>query len=251
MEEGCPVDHKAKEGAGQSDGCPVDHKSAPSASASYNAPANDMAFGQDRYPGQQNDLSVRRKVSTIPKGSFSPAHQPSADIDKWVYPSEQQYFNAMKRKGYSPAEVDIPVVLFIHNNVNEQGWSKVKEWESYSGNPAPKLVRFIGRPKDMSPKAILLNWMGYTKPFDRHDWVVDRHGKEVRYVIDFYGGASTHVGKNKPVSIYLDVRPAVDSAGALVARLSFAFRQRFQPFRYALWTVRTVYCTYSVLYCTH
>ena len=23
-------------------------------------------------------------------------------------------------------------------------------------------------------------------PFDRHDWYVDRCGKEVRYVIDFY-----------------------------------------------------------------
>jgi hypothetical protein len=23
-------------------------------------------------------------------------------------------------------------------------------------------------------------------PFDRHDWVVDRCGQEVRYVIDFY-----------------------------------------------------------------
>jgi len=23
-------------------------------------------------------------------------------------------------------------------------------------------------------------------PFDRHDWIVDRGGKEVRYVIDYY-----------------------------------------------------------------
>lgn len=28
--------------------------------------------------------------------------------------------------------------------------------------------------------------LGGPAPFDRHDWVVDRCGTEVRYVIDFY-----------------------------------------------------------------
>jgi hypothetical protein len=71
----------------------------------------------------------------------------------------------------------------------------------------------------------------YTKPFDRHDWIVERpDGQEVRYVIDFYGGArSPHYSLNRPVSIYLDVRPAADSVSAVVARLTLAFRQRFMP----------------------
>lgn len=30
------------------------------------------------------------------------------------------------------------------------------------------------------------SWVGGQMPFDRHDWVVDRCGDEVRYVIDFY-----------------------------------------------------------------
>lgn len=90
----------------------------------------------------------------------------------------------------------------------------------------------------------------YSKPFDRHDWVVDRDGVEVRYVIDFYRGASkpnpvlalkpgvqsnnhsnegakngSGGGDNKPrslepaMSIYLDVRPALDSYGALRDRV--------------------------------
>jgi hypothetical protein len=42
------------------------------------------------------------------------------------YFSEQQYYNAMKRKGYNPNEGDMPVILAIHNIVNEQGWTKVK-----------------------------------------------------------------------------------------------------------------------------
>lgn len=29
------------------------------------------------------------------QGDFTPKHQP-AEADKWVYPSEQQYYNAMK-----------------------------------------------------------------------------------------------------------------------------------------------------------
>jgi hypothetical protein len=38
-----------------------------------------------------------------------------------------------------------------------------------------------------SPKARLLNFfLGVPLPFDRHDWVVDRCGKEVRYIIDYY-----------------------------------------------------------------
>ncbi len=28
----------------------------------------------------------------------------------------------------------------------------------------------------------------YELPFDRHDWIVDRCGKDVRYIIDYYDG---------------------------------------------------------------
>lgn len=37
-----------------------------------------------------------------------------------------------------------------------------------------------------SPLARIKGWFGSDPPFDRHDWYVDRCGKEVRYVIDFY-----------------------------------------------------------------
>jgi hypothetical protein len=36
----------------------------------------------------------------------------------------------MKRKGYNPNEGDMPVILAIHNIVNEQGWTKVKVFVS-------------------------------------------------------------------------------------------------------------------------
>ncbi|KAL0200433.1 hypothetical protein M9458_003620, partial [Cirrhinus mrigala] len=53
-------------------------------------------------------------------------------------------------------------------------------------------------------------------PFDRHDWIIDRCGKEVRYVIDYYDGGQ--VAKHT----ILDVRPAFDSLGAVWDRMKVA-----------------------------
>jgi cytochrome c heme-lyase len=88
------------------------------------------------------------------------------------------------------------------------------------GTP-PRLVRFVGRPQDFSPKARLLNLLGYKLPFDRHDWVVDRQGTHVRYIIDFYNAAP---GSGSAVGMHLDVRPALDSPSALMDRLRMQLR---------------------------
>lgn len=44
----------------------------------------------------------------------------------------------------------------------------------------PRLLRFLGRPNDTAPKALAKMMVGHPLPFDRHDWVVDRGGDEVR-----------------------------------------------------------------------
>lgn len=49
----------------------------------------------------------------------------------------------------------------------------------------------------------------YELPFDRHDWIIDRNGREVRYVIDYYDGGK--VDKSNYQFTLLDVRPALDS----------------------------------------
>lgn len=41
----------------------------------------------------------------------------------------------------------------------------------------------MGRPQEYSPKARLLNFLGYKLPFDRHDWIVDRCGREVKHLL--------------------------------------------------------------------
>eukprot|EP00960_Hanusia_phi_P044657 756755-Hanusia_phi.AAC.4 len=71
----------------------------------------------------------------------------------------------------------------------------------------PQLLKFQGKPDKLSPKARIQGLLGYKPPFDRHDWIVDRCGKQVRYVIDFYSGKPI---ADKAVSYYLDVRPALD-----------------------------------------
>lgn len=114
-------------------------------------------------------------------------------------------------------------VVAIHNGVNERAWAEVLVWERLHACDCPggpRLKKFAGRPSDYSPKARLLNFLGFKLPFDRHDWVVDRCGRDVRYVIDFYGGAGGSEGsQGGGASFYLDVRPALDSLEAAWDRL--------------------------------
>lgn len=180
-----------------------------------------------------------------------------------MYPSEAQFFAAMRRKGWDPRPEDMANVVRIHNAVNERAWMHVLEWEEVrrrqgggsggsgnkddarrlcaccgradcaGANEEVRLKRFVGRPTDLSPKARLLNLLGYKLPFDRHDWVVERccgggggdgaNGAdaaeqqmrrrcvEARYVLDFYSGRALIPGVP---AVHLDVRPALDSPSA-------------------------------------
>ncbi|KAJ3110052.1 hypothetical protein HDU96_006942 [Phlyctochytrium bullatum] len=141
---------------------------------------------QQPAEGQKLPLSTEREVSSIPMGG-------KFDGKNWIYPSEQMFYNAMRRKNWSPHERDMGVVVPIHNAVNEQCWKKILEWEKHHESECngPKLLKFEGKPKTYTPKARLLNLLGYKLPFDRHDWTVDRCGTTVRYVIDFYNDNGT------------------------------------------------------------
>ena len=58
----------------------------------------------------------------------------------------------------------------------------------------------------------------YELPFDRHDWVVIRNDREVRYIIDYYDGGEVDPDTHK--FTILDVRPAMDSPGAVWDRMT-------------------------------
>lgn len=172
-------------------------------------------------PGQKETLSTDRVMSTIPKsGNDGEA--------TWLYPSPQMFFNALKRKGKASdvTESDVPTVVAVHNRMNEQTWKDVLQWEERfhcDECTTPKLKRFLGRPHDLSPVARFRSmFRGYPKPFDRHDWIVDRCGqRDVRYVIDYY-----YTEGPDPIEIH--VRPALDSLSAAYDRFrsGIAFAQR-------------------------
>lgn len=167
-------------------------------------------------PGQKSRLSTSRASSTIPKGGDS---KPG---ETWTYPSAQMFWNALTRKGKANdvLESDIDAVVAVHNTMNEKTWAEVLSWEErFHCNTCanPKLLRFQGRPNDLSPAARWRMWTGgYPKPFDRHDWIIDRCGVEsARYVIDYYYRDSTDGGE--PIEFH--VRPAIDSPNALWDRI--------------------------------
>nr|CAG4651292.1 EOG090X0CJG [Simocephalus serrulatus]SVE94474.1 EOG090X0CJG [Simocephalus serrulatus] len=158
-------------------------------------------------PDQPFSLPTHRQVSSIPKAG--------AENEFWQYPSQQMFWNAMLRKGWRWEESalepkDMDDIIKIHNSNNEQAWREVLKWEALHAAECgqPRLKSFGGKAKDYSPRAKIRQMMGYELPFDRHDWIIDRCGKEVRYVIDYYDGGK--VSEDYKFAL-LDVRPAMDS----------------------------------------
>lgn len=182
---------------------------------------------------KQAATSLQNKLVCTSDEANTPSTQgvviPGKDFqeDTWSFPSQQRFYNAMKKKGWDPNELDIPYIVSIHNTVNQRVWSQIMKYESYHQKscPEPSLLRFQGRPNELSPKAQIMSTIGYSAPYDRHDWIIDRCGTDVRYIIDFYDGPRN---PHTPVSTHIDARPALDSPGAAIDRLRRAFDEWFE-----------------------
>ncbi|PWZ01993.1 cytochrome c and c1 heme-lyase [Testicularia cyperi] len=288
----CPVDEetrqawlKANPGRSSPFQPAPDSAADPSASSLTTSAAATPSSSSSKYDQSADEarLSKEREISSIPRSfaqlasnTSTPAQaaQPSAALDatasapvnatedqdgKWVYPSPLQFYNAMKRKNQNPNVADMDIVVPIHNAVNEQAWRQILQWERMWTNQTPgsestKLISFKGRPKDLTWHAWFRGLAGYQHPFDRHDWTVDRDGKQVRYIIDFYSGRSAPppntdlantddtIAKNfgasqsqsqqqpQPLSFYLDVRPAPSTPEGIAMRTQRLFYRYFgQP----------------------
>uniref|UniRef100_UPI003AAA5BFE holocytochrome c-type synthase-like n=1 Tax=Centroberyx gerrardi TaxID=166262 RepID=UPI003AAA5BFE len=175
---------------------------------------------QQPSPGQPFSLSLNRQESGIPRAGSE---------QNWVYPSEQMFWNAMLKKGWRWREGDLNQkdmshIISIHNYNNEAAWQEILRWEALHKSECPcgpSLVRFGGKAKELTPRARLRHWMGYELPFDRHDWIVNRCGTDVRYVIDYYDAGS--LDQRNQNNTILDVRPALDSLGAVWDRMKVAW----------------------------
>lgn len=83
-------------------------------------PDNQMPnLPQQKAPGQMLELPVDRTVSSIPRDAQS----------RWDYPSPQQFYNALVRKGWETPEEHIETMVHIHNFLNEEAWQEVLKWE--------------------------------------------------------------------------------------------------------------------------
>ena len=79
------------------------------------------------------------------------------------------FFNAMRRKGYTPHEEEMDAVVAIHNAVNERAWGEVVAWEATlhpECTAGLKLLRFQGKPDEPTLKARANALLGCSPPFE-------------------------------------------------------------------------------------
>lgn len=102
----CPIDHSKPAQ------CPIDHESI--------NPLNQMpSLAQTPAQNQSVRLPTQRIESSIPRDQSA----------KWEYPSPQQFYNALVRKGWETPEEHVETMVEIHNFLNEEAWGEVLKWE--------------------------------------------------------------------------------------------------------------------------
>lgn len=207
----CPVDHNARTNWIESISVSPQN---PSEAVEVESGCTSEALKSDPKYTSTANLPTEREISSIPR---------TDNRANWIYPSQKQFYEAMMRKNWSPQAEDMNTVVPIHNQVNELAWRHIQNWErAYLQDAEQKcggisLTSFKGDLKKLTPRAwFKMAVLGQEKPFDRHDWLVDRCGVNVPYVIDFYSG-----GENG--GVFVDARPKVNSWEGLKLRVGRAF----------------------------
>ena len=154
---GCPVDHKNSpqypSPSPSADKCPVDHQSSSSPWSRFLPSQSERGSHPLPHSRVAGTLSTERETSSIPR----------LEGDKWVYPSESQFFAAMARKNHDPQTKDMKVIVPIHNAVNERTWYEILKWEEGRGSDACgglRLVSFKGKSQELSPRARFKSLLG-------------------------------------------------------------------------------------------
>ena len=125
----CPVDHNALASGSSLSPHPSDpsHPPGPAKCPVEHGKTGDLNplnqipnLAQERAPGQTTELPLEREVSSIPRAK---------DSSKWEYPSAQQFYNALVRKGWETPEEHVQTMVDIHNFLNEEAWQEILKWE--------------------------------------------------------------------------------------------------------------------------
>ncbi|GAV54295.1 hypothetical protein ZYGR_0AL00270 [Zygosaccharomyces rouxii] len=223
-ESKCPVDHSSREvwlkqaakqqqkQQPEESKCPVDHDSREVWLKQTRQDVECSSEHLSNTPQYHSNVALpeNRQISSIPR---------TGSDANWVYPSQKQFYEAMLRKNWDPHAQDMQTVVPLHNSVNERVWNYIKFWEKDQGGESCggiQLTSFKGDSKKLTPRAWLRSQiLGFSKPFDRHDWSINRCGKSIDYVIDFYSDDDQEKGPQ----IYLDVRPKLNSAEGVRLRM--------------------------------
>lgn len=93
---------------------------------------------QQPSPGQPFLLSTTREESSIPRINEKNDEKNENPDKKWVYPSEQMFWNAMLKKGWrwesdQITQQDMAHIIRIHNKNNEEAWKEICKWEEFKG----------------------------------------------------------------------------------------------------------------------
>lgn len=149
----CPVDHKARAAwLQQSNPSRQDEGSSAQVTVAESCDSSKMAQQPSSALASPSltslGLNPTREVSTIPRANeelwpdksriANSEQETGADKSSgnWIYPSEQMFFNAMRRKNYDPKAEDMRSIVPIHNAVNERAWKEIKGWEMGRGAEA-------------------------------------------------------------------------------------------------------------------
>ena len=116
----CPISYQ-KSAAMKAGQCPVAHD------LEDINPLNQVPFSlsQSAAPHQSMSLSIKRETSSIPRAVLAEESESS----NWMYPSPQQFYNALTRKGYDMPEEQMSTMVQLHNFLNEEAWLQVLKWE--------------------------------------------------------------------------------------------------------------------------
>jgi len=204
-------------------GCPVAHgRSEPAASGSAR-PASSGAAAAAAHPFQQRQQhfpGLLPEGEEVPENAIPAAGRGNSDDGKsWLNPSANQLFRALMRKDKPIEASDASSVAAVHVAVTDNTWQCILEYEKLHAKSCPQgptLSRFQGMDGIYSFKAQIMMRLWGMRPFDRHDWYVNRCGKEVKYVIDYYS-YETPTGPagsgETAIDYFIDARPAPTVAG--------------------------------------
>lgn len=215
--------------------CPVNHGKAPRCPVNH---GDRMVNPNDANKYLELDANNGIDVSKIENANVrsgfivpSTGRGNSDDGAHWLNPTPLELYRSLKAK--HPNDEDLTEELaeplsFNHDIVVSSSWAGILEWEDkYIRNgvcpQGPRLAGFAGKQTTQSPKARFYSSVFGVTSYDRHDWIIDRCGKEVRYVLDYYDPGNDPSIEDGLGTV--DVRPALDSFEAASDRISFAVDQ--------------------------